>query len=91
MSDSTSRWQLEKRINLGDVFSTLMLVGTLALFMINLDKRISIVEEKQTQQAMTDATQNERMREMNIEVKGELKEIGGKLDKLVDRQLDVRK
>ena len=81
-------WQFEKRINLGDVFSTLALVGTLALFMFNLDKRVTVVEEKQVQQISIDAAQNDRMREMNSEVKGELKDISAKLDKLVDRQLD---
>jgi len=90
MSELTSRWQFEKRINLGDVFSTLALVGTLALFMFNLDKRVTVVEEKQTQQISIDAAQNDRMREMNSEVKGELKDISAKLDKLVERQLDGR-
>ncbi|WP_054285110.1 hypothetical protein [Gulbenkiania mobilis] len=81
-------WQFERRINLGDVFSTLALVGTLALFMFNLDKRVTVVEEKQAQQTSIDAAQNDRMREMNSEVKGELKDISAKLDKLVERQLD---
>ncbi|WP_156943135.1 hypothetical protein [Pseudogulbenkiania sp. MAI-1] len=87
---STAGWQFEKRINLGDILSSVALVGTLAVFMITLDKRVTVLEEKQTQQVAIDRQQDERVKDQNNEVKGELKDISAKLDKLVDRQLDAR-
>ncbi|EEG08233.1 hypothetical protein [Pseudogulbenkiania ferrooxidans] len=87
---STAGWQFEKRINLGDILSSVALVGTLAVFMITLDKRVTVLEEKQTQQVAIDRQQDERVKDLNNEVKGELKDISAKLDKLVERQLDAR-
>ncbi|MGR2663107.1 hypothetical protein JOS77_27030 [Chromobacterium haemolyticum] len=84
-------WHFEKRINLGDVLTTLTLVGTLLGFMLTLDRRLTVVEEKQTQQVVVDRQQDERQREQTNEVKEQLKDIGSKLDKLVERQLDMRR
>ncbi|MEN6082826.1 hypothetical protein [Chromobacterium piscinae] len=83
-------WHFEKRINLGDVLTTLALVGTLLGFMLTLDRRLTVVEEKQTQQVVIDRQQDERQREQTNEVKDQLKGMDSKLDKLVDRQLDQR-
>ncbi|OWY40061.1 hypothetical protein CEK28_04820 [Xenophilus sp. AP218F] len=93
MSNETARapsWHFEKRINLGDVLTTLALVGTLLGFMLTLDRRLTVVEEKQAQQAVIDRQQDERQREQSNEVKAELKDIGAKLDKLVERQFDMK-
>lgn len=90
MTQQTGSWHFERRINLGDVLTSLTMVGTLALFMFNLDKRVTVVEERQAQQAAVDRQQDERMREMITDVRGVLKDSNEKLDKLVERQLDQK-
>ena len=90
MTQPNGSWHFERRINLGDVLTSLAMVGTLALFMFNLDKRVTVVEERQAQQAAVDRQQDERMREMITDVRGALRDSNEKLDKLVERQLDQK-
>ncbi|AUH51224.1 hypothetical protein CXB49_10585 [Chromobacterium sp. ATCC 53434] len=84
MAADTNRpqgWQFDRRINLGDVLTTLALVGTLAGFMLTLDRRLTVLEEKQVQQALIDRQQDERL----SEVRGTLKDIDAKLAQMLER------
>ncbi|MBA8735331.1 hypothetical protein HA051_08260 [Chromobacterium vaccinii] len=80
-SDRAGGWRFDKRINLGDVLTTLALVGTLAGFMLTLDRRLTVLEEKQVQQALIDRQQDERL----SEVRGTLKDIDAKLSQMLER------
>lgn len=88
MDNPKPGWQFDRSISLGHVLSMIMMACTAAGVFMSLNIRVTVLEERQAAQSQVDRAQEDRIREMGNEVKGSLKDIALKLDKLVERELN---
>ena len=70
------QWHLDKRVNVSHILTTIALVGAMTSVWVNTNDRITRLEVQQEQAQRT-----------AIEIKNELRELNGKLDKLIDRMM----
>jgi len=83
--DKPMKWRVDRSINLTHLLSTLSLALAVVLYATNMDKRVSILE---AHAATATGAQKETDRKQDDTVTGvrdDLKEIGRKLDRLLER------
>lgn len=90
MEHPKSAWQFDRTVNLGNVLTMIVIAVSGAGVVLSLEKRVTVLEERQSVQSHVDRTQEERIRELGLELKNNLHSINDKLDKLVERQLDYQ-
>jgi len=72
-------WHLDKRLNVGHILTTILLVGALLGIWTDMDKRVTRLE-----------VQQEESQRVAADIKRELREINRKMDRLIERLLDGR-
>jgi len=90
MENPKNAWQFDRTVNLGNVLTMIVIAVSGAGVVLSLEKRVTVLEERQSVQSHVDRTQEERIRELGLELKNNLHSINDKLDKLVERQLDYQ-
>lgn len=73
-------WHVRKEINVGHMLTTLALVIAALSWSNSIDKRVTVLETRQDQQA-------QQTTEMRAELRTELRLVNDKLDKLIEREL----
>ena len=72
-------WQINKSINLGDMFGGLAVAASMMVYATTLDRRVSVVEDQVK-------TLKETQSDLRNEFKTEFREVHAKLDRLIERQ-----
>lgn len=78
-SNENTGWQINKSINLGDMFGGLAVAASMMVYATTLDRRVSVVEDQVK-------TLKETQVELRNDFKTEFREVNGKLDRLIERQ-----
>lgn len=78
-SNENTGWQINKSINLGDMFGGLAVAASMMAYATTLDRRVSVVEDQVK-------TLKETQSDLRNEVKTEFRSVNDKLDRLIERQ-----
>ena len=85
-SGSDAHWTFKKEIQITHVISTLLLALSAWGYISNMEKRISMMEEKLIVQRERDDKQDVRYAEMFVSVKAQIDKMDAKLDRLIERK-----
>lgn len=82
-SNENTGWQINKSINLGDMFGGLAVAASMMVYATTLDRRVSVVEDQVK-------TLKETQADLRNEFKTEFRAVNDKLDRLIliERQTD---
>jgi hypothetical protein len=80
------RINFDATINLGHVLTFLGFIATGVTMWQAMDKRVTILEETRTLQAVIDRKQDNELTDTKKTVREDLKEINAKLDRLIERK-----
>lgn len=83
-----SAWQFKREISIGNLITLAALAAPLAVWAINLDKRLTLVEGSLVVQQQTDSRQEAQAQASRSEIRGELQELNRKVDRVLDRVLE---
>ncbi|MFT5439125.1 MAG: hypothetical protein ACI9MJ_000986 [Alphaproteobacteria bacterium] len=78
-------WHLDKRVSVGHIVTTLAVAVSVVIWLNNIDKRISVVEEIAQQHAERFDRTEKRWEQELINVRRMLERIEDKLDRKADR------
>lgn len=82
------RWHLDKRLNIGHMLTTAVIVGSGIMMLNDLQDQVVITSaEVSHQRELIDRVEN-LARTRSIETRQQLDKIDGKLDRLLDRELE---
>lgn len=79
------QWHLEKSVSISHIISTLMIAGTVFVYIGRMDTRIALLEQSNNQQASVDQRQDMERNESFREFRENMKLINDKLDRLIER------
>lgn len=82
-SDSP-RWHVEKRINLGDIITSMTIFASVMLYIGNIDKRVSVVEATVIAQKEIDARQDTQAKQDKADTMRVLERLDAKMDRLIE-------
>jgi uncharacterized protein (UPF0218 family) len=78
-------WTIKKEISLGDLIAFVMAFVSLVYAYTTLDKRLSIVEDRQAQQEAVDVRQDSESGAVNSELKHAIEKLETKIDRLIEK------
>ena len=81
------QWHLEKSVSISHIISTLVIAGSMFIYIGKMDTRIALLEQSTQQQSHTDQRQDYERSEAFKEFKEGMKAINEKLDRLIERQV----
>lgn len=79
-----SSWHVERRINLGDIITSMTIFASVLMYMGNIDKRVTVVEAAVSSQAEVDARQDAQAKEDRANVTRVLERLDAKVDRLIE-------
>jgi large-conductance mechanosensitive channel len=79
------QWHLEKSVSISHIISTLLIAGSVFVYIGKIDTRIALLEQAQTQQKSVDLRQDSDQAEAFREFRDSMKAIGLKLDRIIER------
>ena len=85
MSTPNTKVVFDKTINLGHILTFIGFIAAIATMYMNVNTRITMLEQYVTYQAKKDETQDAAVKEGKNEIKEALKDVHTSLDKLADR------
>lgn len=97
MSDDNIEWHLDKRLSVGQIATTISIIGALIWTWNSFDKRLAVVETNQSNnngriiailenQAAIDTRQDLDIKTVREETREDYQLINSKLDRLIERQ-----
>lgn len=87
MPTRPEHWSFDRRINISHILTTLTIVAGIFAWGNHLDKRISLIEERQQLQAAQIREEAQRRRETYAEIRASLERIEEKLDGKLDKDV----
>ena len=78
-------WKLRKEVSLGDLIALVMAMLAVIMAWVNLDKRLTRVEDSLVAQRTLDSRQDEELIRTQIRLEEQLRTVAGKLDRLIER------
>lgn len=84
--ENRRKWHIKKEISVGDLIAFTAAAGAVVSAYTTLDKRLTIVEDRSTQQATTDKRQDEESIRNQQRIDETLREMNRKLDRLIERR-----
>ena len=88
--DATNGWRWRKEISIGDLLVAGGLIVSAMVWGAKLDTRIAILEDRVSQQALTDQRQDVAWREAAARIEQRVLAMDSKLDKLIELQIGSR-
>ena len=88
--DATNGWRWRKEISIGDLLVAGGLILSAMVWGAKLDTRIAILEDRVSQQALTDQRQDGAWREAAARIEQRIASMDAKVDKLIELQLGTR-
>lgn len=79
-------WHLDKRFTIGNLITSLVIIGSVFIWVYKLDQRISLVEQSVLFQKEIHERDNTQTRRVYEEIKLALRRIEDKLDGKADKQ-----
>lgn len=83
-TDPTKSWHVERRINLGDIITTLTIAASVLLYVGNLDKRVTVVEATVSSQKEVDSRQDAQAKQDKADTLRVLERLDSKIDRLIE-------
>ena len=71
-------WHLDRTVSLSHIITTASAIGAALMFASKLDTRVSLLEQASTQQ-------QKEVSDLKVVMREDLKNINGKLDRLIER------
>jgi hypothetical protein len=86
VNDETYRegWHIRKEIQIGHLITTVIIAGTVGMYVLKLEQRINLIEYQITQQAVRDDRQDMLSRESDGHIRDQLDRINAKLDRVIE-------
>ena len=82
----SEKWHIKKEFQLGHLITTVTVAISCIVYVQHLEQRIALVEQAIVEQHVRDKTQDDRVTEAITNLRADMKEIGGKLDRLIERR-----
>ncbi|MDH4228939.1 MAG: hypothetical protein OEW11_04220 [Nitrospirota bacterium] len=83
---ASGNWQLDRKISVGHVITTVTFLVAMIMWGARLETRIALVEETANRQTILDSRQDTDMQRMRQEIKEELERLNIKLDRYFESQ-----
>jgi len=91
-------WKVDRTVSMGNIIAAVLLLATFAGFYMNQDRRITVVEQQThsltadivrmlEDQMERDASQDIGVQQFRSEMRVDVRDMNGKLDRLVERML----
>lgn len=78
-------WRVRKEISVGDLIALIMAIFAVVMAWVNLDKRLTRVEDAIALQGRVDARQDEELIRTQVRLEEQLRSVANKLDRLMER------
>ncbi|MDH5527411.1 MAG: hypothetical protein OEY97_08915 [Nitrospirota bacterium] len=82
-----SNWQLDRRISVGHLVTTMTFLVAMIMWGARLETRIALMEEGATRQVTMDTRQDNETQRLREEIKEELERLNVKLDRYFEHHL----
>jgi hypothetical protein len=82
MTNGTHSWQLDRRVSLGHLITTVTFLVAMVLWGGRLETRLVLLEDGLPRQASVDARQDAASLRLRQEIRDELRRLNAKLDRL---------
>lgn len=79
---SPDLWKLKKEISVGDLIAFCVALSSVAFAFFTLDKRLAVLEDRQTQQVVIDRRQDDDNVRYQARIEESLRAINQKLDRI---------
>jgi hypothetical protein len=80
-----SRWAFKREVSVGNLLTMVALAMPLAIWAINVDRRVALVETVMVSQQHVDERQEQEAQRSRSEIRSELRELNGKVDRILER------
>lgn len=84
--DTNNSWHLEKTVSVGHIITTLTVAGSVLIWALHMDTRVSLLELSRDVGQANDARIETQVKEGLIEIKGTLIRIETKIDGKADKR-----
>lgn len=91
--DASRPWHLDRRVNIGHVFTTLSLAGAIFVWGSAMDRRVAVLEEKARAQAERDSAQDVSLASALVllrnefsDLRAEVRQTNQKIDRFIERR-----
>jgi len=85
-----NNWELDKRISIAHVISTIVIAGSCFMWAMAMSERIKVLETRYEQRTVERAREEQATKEIRLELRQEMLSISSKIDKLRDQVEDFR-
>lgn len=83
--DQPRHWYLDKSVSVAHIISTLVIAGSAWMYIANMEKRIALLEQAVQNQKEVDSRQDAERAKLFESLRVDVKEVSGKLDRLIER------
>jgi hypothetical protein len=90
MTNGTHPWRLDRRVSLGHLVTTAMVLVAMVLWGGRLETRLVLLEDAAPRQAAVDARQDAAALRLRQEIRDELRQLNAKLDRLWQKRWGER-
>lgn len=80
-----SRWAFKREVSVGNLLTMVALAAPLAVWAINVDRRVAMIETVLVTQQHTDERQETEAQRSRGEIRAELQALNGKVDRILER------
>ncbi|MFH1493737.1 MAG: hypothetical protein ABIG70_02950 [Pseudomonadota bacterium] len=87
MESNRRKWHLDKSFSISHLITTLMIAASVALWAMNMDKRVALLEMSVQNQNRVDEKQDRERQDLALQWRDELKGINAKLDRLIESKV----
>lgn len=87
MESNRRKWHLDKSFSISHLITTLMIAASVALWAMNMDKRVALLEMSVQNQTRVDEKQDRERQDQALQWRDELKGINAKLDRLIESKV----
>ncbi len=87
MSESQANWQLDRRISVGHLVTTITFLVAMVMWGARLETRIALHDETLNRQPVTDSRQDMETYRIRKEIREELRRMNSKLDRYFEHHL----
>ncbi len=77
-------WRFKREVSIGNLITLAAIAAPVAVWAINLDKRLTLVEGSLVVQQQTDSRQESQAQALRTEIRSELQELNRKVDRVLE-------
>lgn len=83
---STEQWHFDKRINVGEVLTTIALAGSVFIWLSSVESRVATLTTQVDSIKESQVAQTESIRREMTYLRGSIDKLNDKLDRLIEKQ-----